>query len=104
MISSIILTIFQAIKKYKTRFFLAFLLMFTQAFFFNLVYYKFPATLENVYKLSQDQIGLYMLPLALSSFVSTLVIGPLFDKIGRRQLLLVTCNFLLTQILYPGYC
>jgi hypothetical protein len=33
-----------------------------------------------------------MLPLSLSSFASTLLIGPLFDKIGRRELLLVTCN------------
>jgi MFS family permease len=34
-----------------------------------------------------------MLPLSLSSFVSTLVVGPLFDKIGRKQLLLVTCTY-----------
>lgn len=66
--------------------------MFTQAFFFNLVYYKFPATLEKVYRLSQDQIGFYMLPLSLSSFVSALIVGPLFDKIGRKQLLLITCK------------
>ncbi len=31
-----------------------------------------------------------MLPLSLSSFLSTLIVGPLFDEIGRRQLLLVT--------------
>ena len=31
-----------------------------------------------------------MVPLSLSSFLSTLVVGPLFDKIGRKQLLLVT--------------
>lgn len=34
-----------------------------------------------------------MLPLSLSSFVSTLIVGPLFDKIGRNILLLITCNF-----------
>lgn len=33
-----------------------------------------------------------MLPLSVVSFASTIVIGPLFDKIGRRKLLLVTCN------------
>lgn len=58
--------------------------MFSQAFFFNLVYYKFPATLENKFHLSQDKISEYMLPLSLSSFISTLIIGPLFDKIGRK--------------------
>lgn len=78
------------ISKFKSRFFLAFFLMFTQAFFFNLIYYKFPATLQNVYHLTQEDIGFYMLPLSLSSFISSLVVGPYFDKIGRRQLLLVT--------------
>jgi MFS family permease len=105
IIVEIVFTVLKAIRKYKKRFFLAFFLMFSQAFFFNLVYYKFPATLEKEFKLGQDQIGLYMLPLALSSFLSTLVIGPLFDKIGRRQLLLVTCNFTaIIQTLYQGFC
>jgi MFS family permease len=34
-----------------------------------------------------------MLPLAFASFVSTLFIGPFFDKVGRRKLLLLTCIF-----------
>lgn len=34
-----------------------------------------------------------MLPLSLSSFFSTLIVGPLFDKFGRKLLLLITCNF-----------
>jgi hypothetical protein len=47
IIVEIVFTVLRAIRKYKKRFFLAFFLMFSQAFFFNLVYYKFPATLEK---------------------------------------------------------
>lgn len=32
-----------------------------------------------------------MLPLSIMSFISTLFIGPYFDKVGRRKLLLITC-------------
>lgn len=33
-----------------------------------------------------------MLPLSVSCFVSTLLIGPLFDKVGRKWMLLTTCT------------
>lgn len=72
---------------------MSFTLIFTQAFFFNLVYYQYPDILANQFKLDQSQVSMYMLPLAIMSFISTLLIGPLFDKIGRKKLLLITCNY-----------
>ena len=33
-----------------------------------------------------------MLPLSICSFLSTLAIGPLFDRIGRKMMLLITCT------------
>lgn len=41
-----------------------------------------------------------MLPLSIMSFVSTLFIGPYFDKIGRRKLLLFTCNSMIIKMVY----
>lgn len=35
-----------------------------------------------------------MLPLSIVSFISTLVVGPFFDIVGRRKLLLITCTLL----------
>ena len=71
---------------------MSFTLIFTQAFFFNLVYYQYPDILANQFQLDQSEVSLYMLPLAIISFASTLIIGPFFDKVGRRKLLLITCN------------
>jgi MFS family permease len=66
--------------------------MFTQALFFNLIYYQYPSILANTFHLEQEEVSLYMLPISVISFASTIVIGPLFDKIGRRKLLLATCT------------
>ena len=69
----------------------AFTLIFTQALFFNLVYYQYPDILANQFGLDQSQVSLYMLPLSVISFASTLIVGPFFDRVGRRKLLLLTC-------------
>lgn len=36
--------------------------------------------------------GYYMIPLSCASFLGTLIFGPMFDSIGRRPMLLVTCT------------
>jgi hypothetical protein len=36
-----------SLKKFKMRFFVAFVLMFSQAFFFNLIYYQYPGVLAD---------------------------------------------------------
>ena len=81
-----------ALRKHTRKFIVAFTLIFTQALFFNLVYYQYPGILANQFGLDQSQISLYMLPLSVISFVSTLIVGPFFDRVGRRYLLQLTCN------------
>lgn len=74
------------------KFVVSFSLIFTQAVFFNLVYYQYPDILKNQYTLTQSQISLYMLPIAIMTFLSTILIGPFFDTIGRKIMLLITCT------------
>ena len=38
--------------------------------------------------------GYYMIPISLASFLGTLIFGPLFDTVGRRKMIAITCNFL----------
>lgn len=68
-------------------------LIFSQAFYFNSVYYKFPINLKNKYDVKDEDIPLYMLPLSITSFLSTLLVGQFFDKFGRPKMVLVTCNY-----------
>jgi MFS family permease len=71
----------------------AFSLIFTQALFFNLIYYQYPSILSNQFHLEQTEVSTYMLPLSVVSFVSTIIVGPMFDTIGRKKLLLTTCIY-----------
>ena len=34
-----------------------------------------------------------MIPISLASFLGTLIFGPLFDTVGRRKMIAITCNF-----------
>ncbi len=34
-----------------------------------------------------------MIPLSLASFCGPIIIGPWFDKIGRKKMTLITCKF-----------
>lgn len=77
---------------YKVRLFLCCVLIYSQAFFFNLIYYQFPIELKKKYDFSQRQISAYMIPLSICTIISTVLVGPLFDKIGRKQMLLLTCK------------
>ena len=89
-------TVWKEVKKifqnYKKRLVMSMVLIFSQAFYFNSVYYKFPLLLVNKYGLDKTQIPLYMLPLSITAFISTLLVGPFFDVFGRRKMLLITCN------------
>lgn len=42
-----------ALRKHTRKFFVAFTLIFTQALFFNLVYYQYPDILANQFGLDQ---------------------------------------------------
>ncbi len=87
----IVRIIWFALRRHTRKFMVAFTLIFTQALFFNLVYYQYPDILANQFGLDQSQVSLYMLPLSVISFASTLIVGPFFDRVGRRKLLLLTC-------------
>jgi MFS family permease len=99
-IREILMLLVQAVRLHTKKFIVSSFLIFSQALFFNLVYYQYPDILANQYDLNQEQISLYMLPLSIMSFLSTLFIGPYFDKIGRRKLLLFTCNSLIIKMVY----
>lgn len=79
------------------KFAVSFSLIFCQAFFFTQVYYQYPDILAEKFKLRQSEISKYMLPLSLINFASTLLVGPLFDEVGRRVLILITCPSHLIQ-------
>lgn len=65
-------------------------LMIAQAFFYNAIFFTFALVLENFYHVEIKNVGLYLLPFALGNVLGPVLLGPLFDKIGRRPMIAST--------------
>ena len=51
-------------------------------YFINI--FTYALVLANFYRIPDDRVGWYLLLLALGSFIGPVVLGTLFDVIGRR--------------------
>jgi MFS family permease len=76
--------------RYRQRSFLGFTLMVAQAFFYNAVLFTYGLILLRYYGVSSTSLGYYLLPLALGNFLGPLLIGRLFDTVGRRKMITLT--------------
>jgi MFS family permease len=75
------------VGKYRHRSVLALVLMVAQSFLYNSVFFTFGLILSHFYKVPSDRIGLYLLPLAIGNFCGPLLLGSLFDTIGRKKMI-----------------
>ena len=76
--------------KNRARAFVGLALMSAQAFFYNAIFFTFALVLDNFYHVEVKNVGWYMLPFAIGNAVGPLVLGPLFDKIGRKVMIAFT--------------
>ncbi|HEY1997198.1 MFS transporter [Paraburkholderia sp.] len=65
-------------------------LMTAQAFFYNAIFFTYALVLTDFYGVPGDHIGWYLLPFALGNFLGPLLLGRLFDVIGRRKMIATT--------------
>lgn len=83
--------------QHPSRSWLAMALMTSQAFFYNAIFFTYSLVLVTFYGLPAQKVGLYLFPFALGNFVGPLVLGRLFDTVGRRQM--ITLTYALSGIL-----
>jgi MFS family permease len=69
------------------RSWLAFALMVAQAFLFNAVFFTYGLVLTKFDHVADAGVGVYILPLAAVNFLGPVLLGPLFDTIGRRRMI-----------------
>jgi MFS family permease len=69
---------------------LGFILMSSQAFFYNAIFFTYGLVLTQFLQVDSRRVSLYLLPLALSNFAGPLVLGRFFDSIGRRRMIAAT--------------
>ncbi len=60
------------------------------AFFYNAIFFTYALVLTKFYKVDGGKVGSYILPFALGNFLGPVVLGRLFDVVGRRPMLVVT--------------
>ncbi|MBX3229930.1 MAG: MFS transporter [Labilithrix sp.] len=75
---------------HRRRSILGLVLMVAQAFAYNGVFFTYPLVLSKFYDVKPDDIGLFLLPFALGNFMGPLMLGPLFDRVGRRPMIALT--------------
>jgi MFS family permease len=74
----------------RRRAILGMTLMIAQAFAYNGVFFTYALVLGRFYGVPADSIGLYLLPFAAGNLLGPFVLGPLFDRIGRRFMIAAT--------------
>ncbi|WP_245718548.1 MFS transporter [Nocardia miyunensis] len=73
--------------RYPSRSFLGFTMMVTQAFLYNAIFFTEAQVLTHFYHVSDDHTGYYFFPFAIGNLIGPIVLGPLFDSIGRRKMI-----------------
>ncbi len=76
--------------KNRQRAVVGLLLMVAQAFFYNAIFFTFALVLEQYYNVEIKSVGLYLLPFALGNVLGPILLGPLFDRIGRKPMIAFT--------------
>jgi MFS family permease len=78
------------VSDYPQRAVLGLVLMASQAFFYNAIFFTYALVLTQFYRVPSSSIGWYVLPFAIGNFFGPLLLGPLFDRIGRKPMIAST--------------
>jgi len=89
--------------QYRVRAVFGLTLMAAQAFFYNAIFFTYALVLARFYGVPDDRVGYYIFPFALGNFLGPLLLGHLFDTIGRRFMIAVTYALSGIGLLATGY-
>jgi MFS family permease len=75
---------------YRTRSLLVLAMMIAQAFVYNAIFFTYSLVLTRFYQVADNRVALYIFPFALGNVLGPILLGPLFDSIGRRRMISLT--------------
>ncbi len=78
------------LRDYPGRTVLGLVLMAAQAFFYNALFFTYALVLTRFYGIPADQVGWYILPFSLGNVAGPWLLGPLFDRLGRKPMIAAT--------------
>ena len=65
-------------------------LMTAQAFFYNAIFFTYALVLRDFYGVPSEHVGWYILPFAAGNVLGPLLLGRLFDTLGRKPMIVFT--------------
>jgi MFS family permease len=77
-------------RTYPRRSLLGFTLMGTQAFIYNAVTFTLSSGLVTFFGVSDTTVPLFLIPFGIANFLGALLLGRLFDTVGRRAMIVAT--------------
>ncbi|MGW7254916.1 MFS transporter [Streptomyces sp. NPDC054834] len=86
--------------QYRKRATLGFSLFIGQAFLYNAITFGFGAILTKFFDVPADHTGYYFAVIAIGNFCGPLLLGKLFDTVGRR--VMISSTYLLSGLLLFG--
>jgi MFS family permease len=89
-------------KHYRRRSALCFVLITSQAFLYNAIFFTYALVLTRFYDVPPQHTGLYLMPFAIGNFLGPLLLGHLFDTLGRRIMIAATYTLSAVMLLVTG--
>lgn len=78
------------LHRYRQRSVMVALMMVAQAFVYNAIFFTYSLVLTRFFQVPDHRVALYIFPFALGNVLGPLLLGHLFDSIGRRRMIAAT--------------
>src|SRR5712675_181031 len=91
------------LSTYRSRSLVGLVLMAAQAFFYNAIFFTFALVLTDFFGIPANHVGWYILPFAAGNFLGPLLLGRLFDTLGRRVMIAFTYGVSGVLLALSGY-
>jgi MFS family permease len=88
------------LARHRGRTLVGLCLMTAQAFFYNAIFFTYALVLTDFYGVPAERVGWYILPFAAGNFLGPLLLGRLFDVLGRR--IMIAFTYIMSGILLAG--
>ncbi|WNJ92033.1 MFS transporter [Bosea sp. 685] len=76
--------------RHRQRALVGLALMAAQAFFYNAIFFTYALVLTDFYAVPSQAVGWFILPFAAGNVLGPIILGRLFDTLGRRRMIAFT--------------
>jgi MFS family permease len=88
---------------YRTRTLLGFVLLVTQSFLYNAIFFTYALVLKEFYGIGGGAVAYFIFPFAAGNLLGPVLLGHLFDTVGRRPMIAATYGLSGTLLLVTGW-